>query len=256
MIGEPFFREPRWPRGPRLTQAPTFTITPQPDDVTCGPASLHAVYRHYGLDISLIDVIRGVRRLPHRGTLAVFLGLHALRHGFDVTIYTANLHLFDPTWFAEGARPLAESLRLQMAAKPARDTKLHTSSRAYLEYLEAGGKVRMEDVSAALLSALMQKGPIIAGLSETWLYRGMRDNPQTEKPDDVGGEPSGHFLVLYAYDPAHDRVRIADPWKEMPFPGAHHYDMPVARVIGAIMLGIVTYDAKLLVITPRDHKRT
>ena len=34
-------------------------------------------------------------------TLAVLLGCHALRRGYEATIYTFNLQVFDPTWFEE-----------------------------------------------------------------------------------------------------------------------------------------------------------
>ena len=35
-------------------------ILPQPDELTCGPTCLHAVYRYYGDDISLDQVIAEV----------------------------------------------------------------------------------------------------------------------------------------------------------------------------------------------------
>ncbi|HUG01384.1 MAG TPA: hypothetical protein VML95_05940 [Longimicrobiales bacterium] len=88
-------------------------VLPQPDDTTCGPTSLHAVYRHWGVDIPLERVIDEVTPLPHGGTLAVSLACHALRHGFDATIYTYNLQIFDPTWFENGV-DLADRLRRQV----------------------------------------------------------------------------------------------------------------------------------------------
>jgi hypothetical protein len=49
-------------------------ILRQPDNVTCGPTCLHAVYRYYGEDLSLNEVIRTTPTLPGdppgAGTLA------------------------------------------------------------------------------------------------------------------------------------------------------------------------------------------
>ena len=50
-------------------------VLPQPDNVTCGPTCLQAVYRYYGDVISLEQVIEEVTALPHGGTLAVLLKL-------------------------------------------------------------------------------------------------------------------------------------------------------------------------------------
>ena len=56
-------------------------ILPQPDDVTCGPTSLHAIYHHYGYQISLHRLISEIEMLEGGGTLGVFLGLDALKRG-------------------------------------------------------------------------------------------------------------------------------------------------------------------------------
>jgi hypothetical protein len=49
----------------------------------------------------------------------VWLACHALRRGYDATIYTYNLQLFDPTWFVNGeAVNLADRLEAQRRAKP------------------------------------------------------------------------------------------------------------------------------------------
>jgi len=88
----------------------------QPDDITCGPACLHSVYEYYGDSISLQRVITEVKSLKGGGTLAVLLGNHALKCGYKATIYTYNLHVFDPTWFT-GKVILAEKLKAQAAIK-------------------------------------------------------------------------------------------------------------------------------------------
>ncbi len=57
-------------------------ILAQPDDSTCGPTALHAVYDSFGLELPLEQVIDEVHSLEDGGTLAVFLGQHAIENGF------------------------------------------------------------------------------------------------------------------------------------------------------------------------------
>ena len=51
----------------------------QPDDTTCGPTSLHAVYDYYGMPHTLDDIIKSVNYLEDGGTLGVFLACDALK---------------------------------------------------------------------------------------------------------------------------------------------------------------------------------
>lgn len=83
-----------------------FDIQSQPDEVTCGPTCLHALYQYYGEDISLKQVIREVKQLKAGGTLAVMLGNHALQRGYKAYIYTYNLNVFDPSWFKHPPKKL------------------------------------------------------------------------------------------------------------------------------------------------------
>jgi hypothetical protein len=52
-------------------------------------------------------------------------------------------------------------------------------------------------------------------------------------------------------------VSVADPLHDNPGFGAAQYSVPMPRLTSAIMLGIVTYDANVLVIEPsRATKRS
>src|SRR3990172_12672308 len=106
-------------------------ILPQPDDSTCGPTCLHAVYLYFGDRIPLQQVVDEVEPLVTGGTLAVNLACHALHRGYAATVYTYNLRVFDPTWFARPNVDLAERLRAQAAAK--QDEELRAATDGYLE---------------------------------------------------------------------------------------------------------------------------
>lgn len=226
-------------------------MLPQPDDITCGPTCLHAVYRFYEDDIELDHVIRQVPSLKDGGTLGVLLGLHALRRGYDAILYSFNLGVLDPVWFANPSIDLAEKLRTRRAV--VNDARLVAAIEAYTEFVEAGGELRQETLSWTLLRKLLQTGaPVLTGLSATFLYGGPREIPSTNAPDDIRGEPAGHFVVIKGYDERRRRVSVADPYLRNPIKHQqHYYDVDVDRAVNAILLGVLTYDGNLLIVRPR-----
>jgi hypothetical protein len=231
-----------------------FDIAPQPDEITCGPTCLQAIYRYYQDTISLTETIGEVPMLEGGGTLAVLLACHALQRGYRATIYTYKLQLFDPTWLRLNARQLAAKLRAQAEVK--QDAKLQVATQAYLKFLELGGELRAKDLSSALLRGFLHQGtPIIAGLSATYLYRSAREFGPNCDYDDIRGEPSGHFVVLHGYDREARTVHVADPLKSNPLTGTQNYTASIDRVINAILLGVLTYDANLLIIQPARETR-
>lgn len=231
-------------------------MLPQPDDTTCGPTCLHAVYRYYGDDVPLSQVIAETGTLDAGGgTLAVLLGCHALQRGYDARIYTFNLTVFDPTWFTEPGVDIADRLRRQRDAKP--DPKLAVASDGYIEFLRRGGELRQEDLTEALIRRYLDKrAPILTGLSATYLYRAPREVPPDDAADDIAGHPAGHFVVLAGYDPPKRSVLVADPDGDNPLGADQLYEVPIERVVCSILLGVLTYDGNLLVIRPRTPPRT
>ncbi|HSN73250.1 MAG TPA: hypothetical protein VLT59_17170 [Steroidobacteraceae bacterium] len=223
----------------------------QPDEVTCGPTCLQAIYRYWGQEQPLAQVIARARRLDHGGTLAVFLACDALRQGFEATIYTYNLTVFDSTWFRPGV-DLVAKLKAQRREK--RDAGLKHATEGYVEFMELGGRLRLTDLSRTLVRGLLRRRlPILTGLSSTFLYRSPREYGDDDRPDDIRGEPAGHFVVLAGYNRRKRSVLIVDPYEPHPYGPQRGYWINIDRVMGAILLGIVTHDANLLVISPRKR---
>jgi len=225
-----------------------FDIQAQPDDVTCGPTTLHAVYQYYGNNTPLKQVVKEVRQLKRGGTLAVMLGLHALDQGFKATIYTYNLNVFDLTWFKYSNKEMIGFLQKQMRYKKTR-RKLRTASAAYIEFLKKGGEIKHAELDENLLMQYLEKSvPILVGLSATYLYGTMRELPDNNAYDSIKGDPAGHFVIIKGYDEERKLVSIADPMHPNPLAKSQEYTVKFIRLINSIMLGIVTYDANLLVI--------
>ena len=232
---------------------PDFEILVQPDDITCGPTCLQAVYNYFGDNIPLPTVISETSRWSDGGTLAVILGNHALKKGYKATLYTYNLMVFDPTWFNYDNNRMIDLLEQQMEVK--HSPKLHFASNAYMRFLKNGGEILFEELDKKLLiKYLEQKIPVLTGLSATYLYGTPREIPETNEYDPIRGKPSGHFVVINGYDEAQRQFLIADPLKPNPMAKTQNYMVNADRLINSIMLGIVTYDANILIIQPKINE--
>ncbi len=246
-------------------------IQPQPNDSSCGPTCLAAVYRYWNDQVDLTQLISETRQLDGGGTLAVHLACHALDRGYDARITTYNLNVFDPSWFAstDGSVAndyLAQKLQQQLAAKRSRDDvdveRLRVATEYYLQFLSRGGRVQMRPLDECLIvDTLIEEIPILCGLSATYLYQEPRQRPQSidaqgrsSLSDDIAGDPTGHFVVLHGYDPMSGNVLIADPLHPNPIAPTNKYAAPLSQVTSAILLGIVTYDANLLTLVPREER--
>lgn len=231
-----------------------FKMDAQPDDESCGPTCLHAVYKYYGLDITYQELVKQVERSLSGGTLAPMLGKHALQSGFKVTLFVNNLQLYDPTWFNQdgSSNPdvLSDKLIQQVSCKKNRHLTIGTHS--VLDFLSLGGTIYFRCMAADILRTYLERGvPIITGLSSTYLYNCSRElftNDGQSINDDVRGQPCGHFVVLCGYNNDEQSVVVADPFKANPVSGDNYYTVSTQRLINAIMLGIVTRDGNLLIV--------
>ena len=216
------------------------TILPQPDDTSCGPTSLHAVYSYYNLGVELAQLITDISSLETGGTLAVYLGIDALQRGMAATIY----------WWSLDPPALIDKLELQQELK--KKKRFLQASQAYITFLRQGGRILFDQLSPHLLANTLQLSiPILTGLSATFLYNSMREITRGKRShyDDIAGEPVGHFVVLTDYL-TDNMVRIADPYNGNPLCNSQYYTLPVQRLINAIHLGSMTYDANLLIVQP------
>ncbi len=225
-------------------------ILTQPDDSTCGPTSLHAVYRYLGYRLPLDTLLMEVQSLEEGGTLGVFLGLDALARGFQVQIHSYNLKMFDPSWADLEPKEIVEKLHRQAEYKKGK--KFTSATDAYIRFIEGGGSLRMDELNPGLLRSYFERRlPVLAGVNVTYLYKAKREMSKSRTQsvyDDLRGEPTGHFVVLSGFTDE-DKIRVADPYAGNPITGSNYYDVDVHRLINAVHLGIVTYDANLLIIS-------
>jgi hypothetical protein len=228
----------------------------QPDDATCGPTCLRKVYDFYGLPVRMEDITAALERNEDGGTLAVFLGIAAMERGLRARIYSYDLRIFDPTWFGAKAEVLAGKIAARVPYL--RDQKRLRAAHAYIRFLRMGGTMEFEELTPRLFKEIIDRGhPILAGLSATYLYRYPRErwDPAVGGlvDDDVRGEPIGHFVVISGYDRWGRQLTVLDPSSHAPDAADGRIIVDATRVINAILLGDMTYDAVLLEVWPADQ---
>lgn len=228
-------------------------IERQPDYTTCGPTSLHAIYRYYNDPIDLPTVIRETPKLPGGGTLGVHLSVHALLRGYEVTTWVCNVRHVDPTWFQQPTDLLAK-LNARFEAKGyMTDERYGPALQAIEQYIKLGGKFVWGDLSPDLIRRTLLKGtPLLTGTNGTYLYQCSRET--ASGPDDIHGDSFGHFVVLCGYRTSDHSVAIADPLLDNPAHGKQHYRASVHRLIGAVFLGVGSDDGNFLLIRPKGWK--
>ncbi|MCB0317726.1 MAG: hypothetical protein KDD56_03150 [Bdellovibrionales bacterium] len=224
----------------------------QPDDSTCGPVSLLSVYNYLGIEIDLETLLKDISSFADGGTLAVFLGIDALKRDLNAELISYNLEMFDPTWANLDSAGLIEKLTAQMRVKTR--PKFLAASQAYIKYLSLGGKILFRDLSPTLFREyLKQELPILTGLSATYLYNCSRESvlsPEKLVPDDINGKPVGHFVVLNGVEGSN--ILVSDPYSDNPYGSDLQYSVTVDHLMHSILLGVVTYDANLLILSKKD----
>lgn len=225
----------------------------QPDDTTCGPTCLLKVLGFYGFETTLEDVIGALERNEDGGTLAVFLGIAALKKNYKARIYSYDLRIFDPTWYDLPGAEL--SAKIQARFPFLHDEKRKRAAQAYIRFLEMGGELAFDELKPPLLKEIIDRGhPVLAGLSATYLYRFARERYDDVRnghvDDDVAGEPTGHFVVINGYDHWGRRVMLVDPSEHVPAGDNGRVIVDSDRLINSILLGDATHDAVLLEVWP------
>lgn len=231
------------------------TIKRQPDYTTCGPTSLHAVYSFYQDPILLPQVISEVHKHEGGGTLSIHLAVHALRRGYAADVWIFSVRHFDPTWFRTKTDYIAKMKERLRGRGLEDDPRYGAALKGLEEFFALGGRVHWRDLTPGLIGRILRRGhPILTGTNGTYLYQCARET--AEGPDDVHGEPFGHFVCLCGYHSGEHTVSIADPLMDNPLHGSKYYRASVHRLIGAIFLGAATDDSNFMVIRPKHGGRS
>lgn len=256
MVGGRVARDERTRRSSRKANSLNVERFLQPDEVTCGPTCLRKVYSYFGLPDTQEEIIEALERNEDGGTLAVYLGIVALKRGLNARIYTYDLRIFDPSWYGSESDALKEKIHARYPHL--KDEKRRRAASAYVNFLNMGGELAFDELRHTLLKTIIDRGhPVLAGLSATYLYRQTRERwderANKHVDDDVAGEPTGHFVVISGYDNWGRRMTVVDPFEHAPADASGLIWVDTDRLINAILLGDVTYDAVLLEVWPNEE---
>lgn len=161
-----------------------FQIGRQPDDTTCGPTCLHAVYKYYGREIPLPELLEQVRTLEGGGTLGVHLGdSHSSKP--VQTIIEAN----QTTEILLQAEP-ATTLQIQTEGRFASDDSLSVRNAAGHEFATIldRDKGRTTLFTRGFSSKLRRVGPLAP--VEYTIVATNRSTESLTQTVSLGGEPS------------------------------------------------------------------
>lgn len=215
------------------------------------------LFSHYGVDktpqqiVDEVPVVVGSDGTDF-GTLTQTLATWALSQGFDVEMVTSDFQIIDLSW-AELDRP-AMIAKLRQA-KSARDipnlgkSLSETYVQSYIDFLEAGGTLRIESyVDQGLLYEMLRRGPLHFCVAPSVLdgkgrfrLTGLR---KTE-PNDIDGSLSTHSVVVSGFTESGDFL-ISDPWEDR----AEETISPV-RLLTAFTASAYLCDNLFFQITPR-----
>ncbi len=168
-------------------------------------------------------------------------------------MWTCNVTNWDPTWFTQETDYVAK-LRARLVAKGQENNARYAPAiDAVDEYFRLGGRVHWGDLTPRMIGGVLKKRvPILTGTNGTYLYQCARET--AEGPNDVAGDPFGHFIVVCGYDSNSGMVSVADPLLDNPLHGTKYYKASIYRLIGAIFLGASSDDSNFLVLHPKSWK--
>ena len=233
-------------------------VPPQTDLVSCGGCSLRGVFNFHGIPEST-EI--SPKKLPNGGTMIGWLGEAALSAGLEAHILTLDLITLDPTWMKSGR---LDPNDVSQAIKCGHQNIPHLQS--YLDFMLAGGTISpiLYECMPDLAELLTHYGPLIVGINQTWLTQSAR-NTNRDNQNPINGKPVGHFLVVDKIS-GHPGslnviVHMKDPWG-IPKDSTSNpnkleeciqtYTMPLVSFWAAVAASMVTHDAAILALRPRQ----
>jgi len=211
----------------------------------------------YGRSISPQKIIEQVPVLVNKkgeeeGSLLQHLASWCMTLGYTVSMYTADCEIIDTTWATLPKVQLLERMKLAMPHRNVTDLGKKYSTmymQSYIDFVQAGGTLTIvASIGSDLLYELLEKGPVIAGVSFRTLW-GTGHNKSTglrqmEHSDTGKGNAGTHAVTLYGFTETGD-ILIADPWVK---PGLHI--VKIDHVIASISAAQINCDNLLFQIAP------
>ncbi|OGG30705.1 hypothetical protein A2973_05385 [Candidatus Gottesmanbacteria bacterium RIFCSPLOWO2_01_FULL_49_10] len=175
---------------------------------SCGPICLQNVYEHFGLDVSLDDILTSLRVTENDTTYLSQLAKDVVSRGLDSVIITSYAVSVSPDWEGKSAQEVLS--RLDEWAKSNPRDKFIIDATYLRDYLRAGGRVVVTDLSTTLIDTFLGDGyKAVVCLEESWLW-GRRKRDKVAQFDDIYGSARGHIVVVF--DSTDTEYIVSDPY--------------------------------------------
>jgi hypothetical protein len=220
----------------------------------CVQTSTSQFISYYDLDINPDDIEKDI---PVRfdvegkpmGTLLPDIGSWLIKsHGLKATMYVFDVQIIDRTW-----AKLSQKKMLEMMEK-VQKTGISTAKTwyapylidAYVDFLEAGGLVKVAKCTNELLRFLIDKGTVMVIVNFNYIYDYPRVSYSTKiknyEADTITGKVINHAIVLTGYND--NEYFYNDPDSEMGGKNMVNADV----LIGSICTAQINSDNYLLTI--------
>ncbi len=212
----------------------------------CAPASFVSVMSYFGSTIDLEALIKKSSKSCKFRDWDYILGTLALKEGFDVTVHSRSLLIFDSTWFKLERINLMRNLRnqrsyLEEISKSLPGFKrLEIEAKCAYKFLDSGGKIDFSPISKNLITGyLKQNLPVIATFTSQLIFGIPKETSISKDP--IRGEPWKHTVVIKGY--RGDSFFVSDPARK-----GSTKEYPLQKDL--LLDGIIRYDSNLVVISP------
>jgi hypothetical protein len=187
------------------------------------------------------------------GSSVGHLAAYLIGLGFEVTMHTSDIQVFDRSWIDLDVQELIQNIRRRtpQVQHPRYEADLITEvCEGFIVFLEKGGKMDFSVVDEAYLHSLLEQGPIYTVIN----YQFMFDAPkgQYSKGQDrfitetIKGQPNTHAIVISGYKEG--KFSVIDPDK--PVEESERW-VDASRLVGAYYLADMDIDSILLTLTPK-----
>jgi hypothetical protein len=212
----------------------------------CRSAALAQVLNYFGDPSSSKDISNYCTKSTKFRDWDYLLGLYAISRGFNATIHTRSISIFDPTWFKICRSDLLVKLSKKvenlsdLSARAEGFKKFELEAKRVIEFLNAGGDLNFSPFSINCMNSYLDKKiPIITTFTGPLLYGLPKET--FGQADDIGGDPWKHSLVISSY--SKENFRVVDPSKIK----GRRYDVKADSLLDSM----IRYDSNFLAVFPR-----
>lgn len=175
---------------------------------SCGPICLKNIYEYFGLDVPIDDIFKSLKVTKSDTTYLPQLATDVISRGLDSVIVTSYSASVSPDWEEKSAQEVLSRLEEWVKHNP--NDKFIVDATHLRDYLRAGGKIVVTDLSTTLIDKYLDEGyKAVVCLEESWLW-GHRKLDKMAQFDDIRGHARGHIVVVY--DSTDTEYIVSDPY--------------------------------------------